>query len=819
MKNAKQYFLSIMKNNKSIQNNKIKTIQGGVINDLKKNDKISTFLKNQSFSYSNKFCIFCFNSKKLTKNALRNVIPNMRNQVNNLTTRCFSSNLKTSTITENNSNTNSDSVKIINQEQIENQVVVSEFGSLVKENITINNAFQEETTKNTLISIEEVKNLHPYTIDILKRLNFKGFNPTQYKIFNAINKDLDSNPDLNKSNLTEETPKDSSTRISKGNNSKISKNSSESDEPTNPFLPENNHCMILSDLNSGRYFSLLLSLINRLLITSNKKMDNLVQVPDFNTENFFVSVEKEFQNVLNNKEKNKSKKYLTPRGALVITQRFEFASQLYKISRKLDYKGALKISRIGTTLQNISPVIEHLDDETEAQETEIEEICKINLLLNTQWALNDIMFISPVMMEFVLNNLDACDKFDINPEVIVVDDFDYLMSKKNKESYSTLEKILFKYFSPNSDFFTDSNKNRTLLLSSMSYDVFESIEEAAEYKKMREKYEKEGRSVIGLEEFKKRFVKEIAKDSKDTKDIKDKDNVINNTNSSADKLSSISSSSANIGAKSSSSNGKVDKEKKRLDSKSKTTSDTEDNNISSNLVSNNTENSKSLNSNTNNKGINNTQLEYAQLIKSEVTSFMRKITEEPNFAFENIIVSRNFMDFSAFQSTLNSNTSINQNNTNTSNNSNSNSINNKINFFFENCEDGKFEKRLKKLNSIITNSDLSKHFLVAVNSDKVLKHITEDFKKRKLNFSSIDKSTKINERLKAILDFNTNATNVLIGSMQFLRGLNFPNVDNIVFFELSEDPRDYVKMLSKFKSNYEGLKSNNCKFYFLISNF
>lgn len=609
-------------------------------------------------------------------------------------------------------------------------------------NIDMNKKVKEEKTNNgsknkSFYDSSQFNNLHPYSLEILKHFKINGFNETQYNVYEAINCNLkysveniinkdfegidkefkEKNDEIVKKSKELELKKEKLDKLDKEMNGE-QKNSNEREiiqKEIEELLKDenmpsnNNHAMILSDFSTGRYFSVIFSIINRLLINQKVVMDDLVKVPDFDTENFFVSVDKEYQNIARNKVKNKQKKFLPPRGALIITQKFEFASQLYKVSRKLDFKGALRIGRIGTTLQNISPIIEHLDDDTEAQQSEIEEICKINLLLNTQWNLNDILFISPVMMEFVMNNLDIYDKFDINPEIIYIDDFDYLIpTEKNNENSKIIEKILVKYFSKTSDFYNPVNKDRTLLLSSMSYNLFDDLPSQINF--LKERIEKMSMNNI------------ISKANKTAKD--------------------------------------------------------EDNNIINN------ENQEQM------KEIIPLEEEYSQRVNTEITDFMKKCLKSKNFYFKNIITWKNFMDFSPY-----------------------NERNNTINYYFENCEDE--TKKLKRLLSIANNNDLSKRFLITVSTDKILKHVCDEFRKKKISFASIDREKKINERLRKLLDFSTNENNIMISTYAFIRGLNFRNVDNIVFYDLTDEPRDYIKILSKFSLNVEDRK-NNCKLMELL---
>lgn len=51
----------------------------------------------------------------------------------------------------------------------------------------------------------------------------------------------------------------------------------------------------------------------------------------------------------------------------------------------------------------------------------------VNLINTTDWKNIDILFISPQMLEYISSYKDSYDYFDINPEIIMVDDFDYIL--------------------------------------------------------------------------------------------------------------------------------------------------------------------------------------------------------------------------------------------------------------------------------------------------------------------------------------------------------------------------------------------------------
>ena len=46
---------------------------------------------------------------------------------------------------------------------------------------------------------------------------------------------------------------------------------------------------------------------------------------------------------------------------------------------------------------------------------------------NASWKLTDILLTTPVVMSHILDSRDKYDPYDINPAVIVIDEFDELL--------------------------------------------------------------------------------------------------------------------------------------------------------------------------------------------------------------------------------------------------------------------------------------------------------------------------------------------------------------------------------------------------------
>lgn len=423
-------------------------------------------------------------------------------------------------------------------------------------------------------------------------------------------------------------------------------------------------------------FTILLSLMNDIIIKKDKENERL----SFKDDQFFKTVKKVYEKIQKDQNKNQEKQYFNPQGVLVISPKFEFSTQLYRLARRIDYKNKLHISRIGTTLQNICPVIEHLDNETEANESELEEICKINLLLNTKWSNNDMMFISPIMMDFVMNNLEEYDKFDINPDIIVINDFDYYIKSDNKgnlELEESIKKLLSKYFSSNSDFYNESTRKRKLILMSSTFPIQSSSE------------------------------KEIVE--------------------SNERISYIISS-------------------------------------------------------------------MNKLIGSEEKKFSFQIHEKDLF------LNPSFMNIN---STMKKN------------------LNLIIERFKEklNTVSNKSDPRLLYIGNMIdSDKDNELRTVIVSSNEDNLRYLKDLFKRKKQNYSILEKESKVNIRLKALSDFNNKTTNYLIGSISFIRGMNFYNVKRIIVFDFVDDQRDYFKLVSKFDFSIENENVKKDLIVFITTN-
>jgi len=122
------------------------------------------------------------------------------------------------------------------------------------------------------------------------------------------------------------------------------------------------HSMILCDDFSGRKYSSLLGVMNRVLNTKEKSAAQNLLHKNSSTEikedEYFASTKEILKKSKENIEKNMTKKHLKPRGAIVICQKFEFATHFYRICRKLDCENRLRLVRVGTSLHTVSPTVD-----------------------------------------------------------------------------------------------------------------------------------------------------------------------------------------------------------------------------------------------------------------------------------------------------------------------------------------------------------------------------------------------------------------------------------------------------------------------------
>jgi superfamily II DNA/RNA helicase len=66
-----------------------------------------------------------------------------------------------------------------------------------------------------------------------------------------------------------------------------------------------------------------------------------------------------------------------------------------------------------------------------------------NVINNASWKITDILLATPIVMCHILENKEKFDPYDINPEVIIIDEYDELLQNAGVSQF--VNKILKKF--------------------------------------------------------------------------------------------------------------------------------------------------------------------------------------------------------------------------------------------------------------------------------------------------------------------------------------------------------------------------------------
>jgi superfamily II DNA/RNA helicase len=121
-----------------------------------------------------------------------------------------------------------------------------------------------------------------------------------------------------------------------------------------------------------------------------------------------------------------------PKGAIILSYSKELLNQVYAQARCLDLKERLLINRATSSLQMKTPIVEFITPDKAKGEKELSEedqfdISLKNVINNASWKITDILLATPAVMSHILDHKDKYDPYDINPALIVVDEFDELL--------------------------------------------------------------------------------------------------------------------------------------------------------------------------------------------------------------------------------------------------------------------------------------------------------------------------------------------------------------------------------------------------------
>lgn len=107
--------------------------------------------------------------------------------------------------------------------------------------------------------------------------------------------------------------------------------------------------MILCDEFSGRKFSTVIGLMNKVLNNPNTYIEET---------DFYRSPNDIIRDAKKNASNNITKKTLPPRGILFISHKFDFVTPYYKMLRKFDNENKIRAVRLGNSLQSVTPTVE-----------------------------------------------------------------------------------------------------------------------------------------------------------------------------------------------------------------------------------------------------------------------------------------------------------------------------------------------------------------------------------------------------------------------------------------------------------------------------
>ena len=154
-------------------------------------------------------------------------------------------------------------------------------------------------------------------------------------------------------------------------------------------------------------------------------------------------------------------------GALILTPNKELTIQIYSEARKLDPDNKLKISRLGS----ISHVTPHLDyisktkDERPSRQT-LQNLSEQNVINTVNWKRLDMLIGTPQRLDSIIKAKNRVDGYDLNPQFLVIDEFDQILDNKNL--FESLKYILRQFAGLSHTHLAEYNQRRTVVLAGAS---------------------------------------------------------------------------------------------------------------------------------------------------------------------------------------------------------------------------------------------------------------------------------------------------------------------------------------------------------------
>ncbi|CAI2367187.1 unnamed protein product [Moneuplotes crassus] len=224
--------------------------------------------------------------------------------------------------------------------------------------------------------------------------------------------------------------------------------------------------LLASDSGSGKTLAYLLPILNN--IFHSKDAENS---PKSGRKLFANAEDLYYERKFTNKKLSKDNliKKSEMKGALIIGPSRELLNQIYSLIRRLDVSNTLRVNRVGSSVQLFSPIVEHITAQSEYRNKreisskDMDSVSVKNIVNNSNWKLNDIMLATPMVFKFLVDDTMKYDPYNINPQTIVMDEFDLLFT--NPGMSDAMLQILRKFGGERDKLFKEFNNNRQFLLS------------------------------------------------------------------------------------------------------------------------------------------------------------------------------------------------------------------------------------------------------------------------------------------------------------------------------------------------------------------
>jgi len=168
-------------------------------------------------------------------------------------------------------------------------------------------------------------------------------------------------------------------------------------------------------------------------------------------------------NSLLSKKKSSSSASSKIKGALILAPTKELCTQIYSFFRALDPENKVNITRLGS-LTHFAPVVPHLDQKN--SEEFLRDISFQNVVNTVSWGEVDILVTTPGQLEDIMAVKDKKDPYNLNPRIVVVDEYDILLGEETLGK--STRNILRRFAGVYKSIFADVNRERQFILCGSS---------------------------------------------------------------------------------------------------------------------------------------------------------------------------------------------------------------------------------------------------------------------------------------------------------------------------------------------------------------